>query len=188
MTTSYNKDALRTLTEKYLAKTILETDILNCLKKVIPKSSTIEKGKIIQLFSDRTGKSKNTIYKSKNEYTNYSAISLLRYWQSMKCLCTENGVPLQDIPSLDKLLLKYESVLEWINQIAIEDDLTILANQHPDVVIQLFDEFKGHLNNDSIKPLTIPEKNVLREIEQHPIIQQKLNNKKDAQLERMNKK
>lgn len=183
-----DKHALRTLSEKYLAQTILEKDILDCLKLVIPKSSKIDKRKITQLLSDRTGKSKNTIYKNTNEYTNYSAVSLLRYWQAMKSLCIDHNVPPEDIPSIDFLLTKYEFILEWINQIAIEDDLTILVDQHPDIVIQLYDKFKDHLNNNSVKLLTTHEKNIMKEIEQHPIIQQKLNIKKDAQIERMNKK
>ena len=182
---SFDKDALRTLTEKYLAKTILETDILTFLQKHLPKNSSIEKGKVTQLLSDRTGKSPNSIYKSKNTFTNYSAVSLLRYWQAMKSLCIENNVPTQDIPSLDNLLKKYEATIEFINQIATEDDLGIIVDQHPDVVTKLFDTFEAQLFSDSEKPLTINEKKILRRIEQQPLIQQKLNNKKDAQLERM---
>lgn len=185
---SFDKEALRTLTEKYLAKEIFENEILNFLTGHPQIIKAVKKGQIAKILSERAGKSINSIYKNKNEFTNYSAVSLLRYWQAMKSLCIDNNVPEQDIPSLDTLLSKYGTVLEFINQIVVEDNLNILVGHHPDIVIKLFNTFEKYLNNDNKKPLTSKEKSILRKIAQQPLIQQKLNDKKEKQLERMKQK
>lgn len=185
---SFDKEALRTLAEKYLASSVLKEDILNFSKTQIPKNSSFDKGNIAQLLSERVGKSRNSIYRNQNEFTNYSAVSLLRYWQAMYSLCIENNVSPDDMPSLDNLLTKYEDVLEFINQIAIEDDLTILIEHHLDTFIKLYDVFELYLNNNKKRTINPNEKSILNKIAQQPVIQNELNAKKSEQLERMKKK
>lgn len=188
---SFDKAALRTLSEKYLARTILE-EIMFFLKINLKKSNDIEADQVALLLSDRAGKSRNSVYKNKNEFTNYSAISLLRYWQAMISLCHENNVPEQDIPSLDDLLNKHVPILEFINQIAIENNLTILIQHHPKTFSDLFNIFKDQLKTDSLKPLNLREKAVLQQIAHQPLLLQRLNEetqiRKDDQIERMKKK
>lgn len=185
---SFDKEALRTLTEKYLAKEIFENEILNFLTGHPQIIKVVKKGQMAKILSERAGKSINSIYKNKNEFTNYSAVSFLRYWQAMRSICLDHSILEENLPSIDSLFDKYGTVLDFINQIAIEDELSLLVDEHPEIVANLYDTFERYLNNGTEKPLTKKEKEILNVVTQQPVIQNRLNNKIREQRERMHKK
>lgn len=180
---TYDKTSLLKLAEQYLVRSILDREIYTFLHQH-PKTKS---QKISKILSQGAGKSRNTIYKNINEFTNYSASSLLRYWSSMIAICKEYNVPEKDMPSLDSLLIKYKYLLDFINQIAIEDELDILINGHTEAVWEIYEIYTKRLNN-SHKNITAKEKLLLEHLAEHPLIQVKINATIESKLERLRKK
>lgn len=178
----FKKAALRKLSEQYLVRTILVTEIYEFLKNHTKLNPT----SISNVLTEKAGKSRNNFYKDKNRFANYSTSSFLRYWRAMLLICEEQKVEQHLLPKLDELLEKYSSFIDFISQIAIEDDLDILIENNIESIWTLYATYR--IENTQSNLLTLSEKDLLDAIEQHHMIQQKLNEKKSEQLERMKQK
>lgn len=178
---TYNKRGLIKLTERYLAKTVLQYELIAFLEQKISNIRSISKE-----VASISGKNINSIYKNKNELEVYNAISLMRYWHATIQLCKKYSIPEADRPNFEKILSKYQSTLDFIAIITAEDELDSLISNNLSEILKLINFYQQHppKSKNEIATLNqlINNKSVQREI----VLQTQ--KKKSAQLERMKRK
>lgn len=177
----YNKIALIKLTERYLAKTVLQDELIAFLEQRIPSIRSVSKE-----IASLAGKDVNSIYKNKNKLEIYNAIGLMRYWNATIQLCKRHNLPKDDWPNFEKILNKYQSTLDFISIITAEDDINSLISSNYYEVLKVINFYQQHT------PQSDSEIKVLHQLKGNDFVKSRIDSqqqaRKLAQLERMVKK
>lgn len=181
MIDSYNKIALIKLTERYLAKTVLQNDLIAFLEEKIPSIRSVSKE-----VASLAGKDVNSIYKNKNELQLYNAIGLMRYWNAAIQLCKRHNIPKDNWPNFEEILNKYHSTLDFISIITAEDDMDSLISSNYYEVLKIINFYQKYT------PQSDSEITVLNQLKENEYVKSRIDSqqhaRKLAQLERMVKK